>query len=213
MALSDKQRQKKIQLKKKKRQSVKKVSDEKRMNEGKAIQYANFPIHECIMPEILFETGMGTVSIARRVSDDKIALAGFVLDVFCLGVKNAIFRVVSDSDYERYKSNLIETHEEMLLERTHPASVRKLVEGAIAYAEGLGFSPHRDYKNAKGLFGEIDSKACPIKFEFGKDGKPFYIQGPHESDKQARKIMDQLHKKCGEGNYHFMMEAEDSFFG
>lgn len=213
MALDDKQRQKKLQQKKKKRQLAKKTTGRNRILEGKSVHYANCPVHECIMPGGLFEIGIGTVSIARRVSDDKIALAGFVLDVFCLGVKNAIFRVVSDSDYERYKSNLIETHEEMLLERTHPASVRKLVEGAVAYAEGLGFSPHRDYKNAKGLFGEIDSKACPIKFEFGKDGKPFYIQGPHESDKQARKIMDQLHKKCGEGNYHFMMEAEDSFFG
>ena len=212
MALSDKQRQKKLQRKKKKRQSVKSPISKNRMAEDKAVQYANYPIHECIVPNGLFETGVGTASVSRRLSADKIALAGFVLDVFCLGVKNALFRVVSDSEYEYYKSNLLDSHEGQSLEIIHPTSARKLIEGAVAYADNLGFKPHRDYKNAKELFGKIDSQASPVKYDFGKDAKPFYMQGPHETDEQARNIMNKLHRKCGEGNYHFLMEVGENSF-
>jgi hypothetical protein len=89
---------------------------------------------------------------------------------------------------------------------------KKLIEGAIHYAEELGFSPHRDYHNAKNIFGDIDPSVCPVKYTYGKDGKPFYIRGPNESSSQASKIVDQLHTRCGEGNYNYLVTLGEDIF-
>jgi hypothetical protein len=43
----------------------------------------------------------------------------------------------------------------------HNSCARKLIEGGAIYADHYGFKPHRDYKMAKQIFGEIDATACP----------------------------------------------------
>ena len=207
MALHDKQRLKKLERKKNKRKTTKKITAKNFISTEKTLHYANHPIHECIVPVDLFTTGIGIVSIARRLPKDEIVIAGFTLDVFCLGVKNAIFNVLDEPDYDFLKSKIWGSRDEHSLKLVDPMSARKLIEGAVAYAKNLGFKPHRDYKNTKGIFGSIDSKASPVKYDFGKDGMPFYIQGPNESEKQARNIVDKLYKRCGEGHYHFLLKS------
>ena len=92
-----------------------------------------------------------------------------------------------------------------------PECLRKLIEGAVAYAAEVGFSYHPDYENAKGIFGDIDSSSCSESFTYGKDGKPFYMRGPYETRAQAQRIVEQLHEHCGEGGYHFLIELEPGF--
>ena len=70
--------------------------------------------------------------------------------------------------------------------------MRKIIEGAVDYADELGFSPHPDCRSAKVIFGDIDAGACPVKYDFGQEGMPMYIRGPNESINQAKKIVDQL---------------------
>jgi hypothetical protein len=70
----------------------------------------------------------------------------FVVDVFCLGVKNALFRVLSEFDYDTLKTSLMASHEDQAFESIHPACARKLVEGAVAYAEELSFSCHFEFR-------------------------------------------------------------------
>ena len=104
------------------------------------------------------------------------------------------------------------THEGQFFEKTHPSCVKKLVEGAVNYANNLGFSPHRDYHNSIELLATIDSSACPVKYEYGKDGKPFYIQGPHETPEQIEGIINKLRNKCGDGGYNFTTSIGAEFF-
>jgi hypothetical protein len=151
----------------------------------------------------LFEKGTGYVSVARfkRTGDAEIGI--FLVDVFCLGVKDAFFLQYSPGEYR-----------EQVLERAFeaegrtpmsPACARKLVENAVAYAAGLGFAPHSDYRKGCRVFGGIDAGECTETFVFGKDGKPLYIQGPNESSARARQIVAQLERRCGHDNYHFLM--------
>jgi hypothetical protein len=79
----------------------------------------------------------------------------------------------------------------------------------ITLVLGLGFSYHRDYKNARDIFGDIGASVCPVKYDFGQEGKPMYIRGPNESTGQARKIVSQLDRKCGEGNYHYLISLDN----
>jgi len=150
--MNAKKKQKKIEKKKKKRKFRKKSLGANLQSRNKASSYAKFPFHECLVPNGLFETGLGNIMVTRRTSDGSIAISAFIVDVYCLGVKNALSSVSSEHDYEhKIKSRIIETHEDQQFENVHPACARKLIEGAISYAKELGFYPHRDYKDAKGI--------------------------------------------------------------
>jgi hypothetical protein len=190
MAISEQQRQKKLAKKKQKRASiVSKISPPSAMD--KASAYAKYPIHECMIPDNLFESGIGEVVVARRISPNNIAMAAFVVDVFCLGIKNALFKVLSEQDYEIFKFNFSEKTG-TTFEKLHLTCAKKLIDWALAYAKDLGFNAHPDYKNAKDIFGDIEANACPVGYCFGKDGKPFYIRGPYEDQVKAQRIINTL---------------------
>jgi len=38
--------------------------------------------------------------VTRRIPNGDIAMSAFVIDVFCLGVKDAMFMVLPESEYE-----------------------------------------------------------------------------------------------------------------
>src|ERR1700722_9982765 len=47
-----------------------------------------FPILNCQIAESLEETGLGWVMLSRGSPDGRVAVANFLVDVYCLGVKN-----------------------------------------------------------------------------------------------------------------------------
>lgn len=205
MAISEKQKQKKLLKKNKKRKLIKKTSTPNLQAIQKASNYAKFPIYECLIPKTLFKAGIGTIVVTRQEPAGTIAISSFVVDVFCLGVKDALFKVISVSEYEDImRPRLADLHGNEPFDKIEPACARKLVEGAVSYAKELGFSPHEDYHNAKGIFGDIENSECQEEYNYGKEGKPFYIRGPHESMNRAKQIIDQLHNKCGEENYDYI---------
>jgi hypothetical protein len=210
MAISEKRKQKKLQDKKRKRKALLgKAARASVISGHKAVSYSGFPVHECLAPEGLFETGLGSVIWTRRTPHGTIAISAFIVDVFCLGVKDAFFHVRSEGEYEStVKPSLTQAHGQAF-HNVHPSCARKLIEGAVRYAEELGFSPHQDYQNAKGIFGDIDADACPTEFTYGRDGKPFYIRGPNESVSRAKGIVDQLQRKCGEGNFEYLLPPNE----
>lgn len=160
------------------------------------------PVHECLVPVELFEMGIGNLVLSRRLANGEIVAAFFLVDVFCLGVKNAFFRVLPEHEYRSMVRD-VSRHE--ALTTMEPACMRKLVEGAEAYARDLGFSPHPDYHVSKLIFGDIDPDECPTSFTFGKDGKPFYVSGPHETPARSRRIVDTLAKRCGPDGFHYLV--------
>ena len=166
---------------------------------------ANSPIHEALVPAKLFELGMGNLVFSRSLPDGHMALAAFLLDVFCLGVKNAFVAIVARDEYAQRLSSWSAAES---LQPMHPTCFRNLVEGGVAYAHDLGFSPHEDYAVASQIFGDVESTACPTRFEYGHDGKPFYISGPHETATQVQAIVEQLQRRLGTGNFDCLVLAQ-----
>jgi hypothetical protein len=169
-------------------------------------QALHAPVYECWEPEQLFETGIGTVIVSRKTEGNEILMAMFLLDVYCLGVKNSGILLMNEEEY-RFRMEHLRKHETPIF--IHPSCARKLVEETEEYAEELGFSPHKDYKNAKKIFGEIEKNACPRSFEFGKNGKPVYISGPYDSAIFSKKVVDKLMKKCGPDGFDYLMMLGD----
>ncbi|MBF0231909.1 MAG: hypothetical protein HQK65_02580 [Desulfamplus sp.] len=213
MALDSKKLQKKKTkkaAKQKARQNQRKKSSViKGLAGSTSIKYAlEAPVHECWMPETLFKSssGVGTVVISRKTRGHEILMAGFLLDVFCLGVKDAYIRTMSEKEYQ-LQLEYISANE--FMKKIDSSCARKLIEGAEQYAENLGLHPHKDYHAAKKIFGDIKVEGCADSFTFGKNGRPFYATGPHDSERFRRNIINQLTKTCGADGFEHLLIWED----
>ncbi|HUY32951.1 MAG TPA: hypothetical protein VMV69_09230 [Pirellulales bacterium] len=160
-----------------------------------------WPITATLVPDGLWDVGLGQLVIARRTPAGQIACGVFLVDVFCLGVKNAFWKVMGNAEYDTMIDK-IETHGRLL--EVAPEYFSKLVHCAADYAQSLGFAPHRDFRAARLLLEGIDPSLCLDEFEFGKDGKPFYIRGPNESFDKARLIANHISALDG----HFLVGVE-----
>jgi hypothetical protein len=151
------------------------------------------PVADVYTPEALFDDGLGSVWFSRRLEDGRYALSVFLVDVYCLGVKSTMHAILDEDKYLMHIENFLHISEETFVPGD-PATVRKLVESAVAYARGLGFEPHADYKIAKILFGDVDAAASDAYFAFGRDGNPYYAPGPGDTPAEQRRVVKQLEK-------------------
>ena len=142
------------------------------------------PLHSCLVQSELFENGFGMVVLTRKTGARMLALATFLVDVLCLGVKDAIFREIEDAELESFLDTFEVTAP---FEAVDPSYARKLLRDAAAYARSLGLEPHADYAAVESLFGDVDADACKEEFQFGFEGKPLYIPGPTELPTQIRR--------------------------
>ncbi len=168
------------------------------------------PIHECFIPENLFspDLGMGKIIVSRKSPVNEVLVSVFLVDVFCLGIKDSFIYLLTEEDYI---SGLMKTFGSENLKTGDPACARKIVEEAVDYANNLGFSPDKNYNSAKKIFRDIDVNNCTHSFEFGKDGKPYFMSGPNDSEIFCWKVINQLNKKCGADGYHFLTAMSDPF--
>ncbi len=216
MAINPQKRQKQLAKKKAKRKTAaKKMVNTISNFLSSHSMIATAPIHECFVPSGLFASGIGTVFISRKMPNGDIVAGFFMLDAFCLGVKNAFFRELSPSEYQQFYSEIKQTEEP---QPSSPACARKLIEDCVSYAKSIGMEAHPDYKEAKKIFGDINTEECSDEFVFGKDGKPFYFSGPYDTQEKIKKIVNKLTKTCGPDGFHYVMatdsddyEGEDDF--
>jgi hypothetical protein len=159
---------------------------------------AKWPVVQALAAASLWVNGIGSLAIARKESEDGLVAAVFLVDVYCLGVKNAFWRACTPGEFNELLDRMEETQSMRPIE---PACLVKIVHGAVAYAESFGFSPHPDYHHAARLLDGIDPAACEREFTFGRDGKPLYFQGPNESPEEAAAIIQRI---SGAGG-HFMV--------
>ncbi len=164
------------------------------------------PVHAAYIADTFSKQGIGHVIIARAIPDGRIVAGVFLVDVYCLGVKNAFMMVQSPSDFENAIEQQFSIND---LKPATPACARKLIDDAIAYARDLGFEPHRDFRDASVVLGDIDPAECDQSYTFGKDGKPLYIAGPHDSDAMIHRVMTQLRNRGGPDGSHFMIPLND----
>lgn len=222
MAIDQRKRQKKLAKERAKRKAKAQASRQSQQVRPSSFQRfglefelaARGPIHECYLNERLLDPGnnqgMGTVVVSRLGSGGMIAVGVYLLDVFCLGVKDAFARLVTREEFSHFLS---QTKTQEPLKKVEPAMARKLVEDAVAYARGIGFEPHPDFRPARKLLDDIDTSACTVEFTFGDRGKPHFISGPYETSSRIRTICETLERKCGKGNYHTTIFLGDPFGG
>ncbi len=121
--------------------------------------------------------GVALVLVARAGRGDRISVCGYLVDTFCLGVKNVVGPArMRECDLPAFVRTYFAAFPAPAI-RAPIELARHVVLGAAAFASGLGFAPHPDFAAARGHLGELDE---PCAITFGREGRPLYVQGPYD---------------------------------
>ena len=169
---------------------------------GRVRVAAKGAIIKCTRTETLFEIGIGHVIVARALPTGLIGCAHFLVDTFCLGIKDVFYIEVSRSELS---AHLDEQDSVDRLIDIEPAYARKLILDAAAYAAGFGLAAAQGTPAIEAIFGDVDPGACTHTFTFGQDGEPCFIAGPNDTPARVRAIRKILEKSHGGGG---LVDAE-----
>jgi len=143
------------------------------------------------------DAGMHSVYAIRQTRNGTVASV-FLVDSFCLGVKDSFFIRSFDLDAFRDRNRDLET------EKVSPEHALKFILDAISYARSIGFEPSAETDICKQIFGTTDAAECKTEFVFGKNGKPWYMSGPHDSSEKQIRIL-QILTQLGAGNFDYTL--------
>lgn len=154
--------------------------------------------------------GLTRVVVARTRDEGWVEAGVFLIDSFCLGVKDALLCEFAAVDWPLELNRILPADERIAM---HPACARKFIEGAVAYAGDLGIAPHRDYRKARRAFGSVSASDCPETFTYGDNGKPLFIAGPHDDEERIERVLRLLTAKLGPEGFHFILPQEEDDLG
>lgn len=165
------------------------------------------PLGKCyIAPPDWQEKGMAQIIISRVRPNGNIVMASFLVDTFCLGVKDAGYH--ENMTTESFQDYLDNYKYGMGLEEISYEEAHNIIYGAIAFAEDGGIKPSKDFDPA-GYILENDTEDIPlIEYDFGKNGKHFLIVNANRREMPFYHI---LKKNLGD-NFEYILpfgEEED----
>ena len=135
---------------------------------------ATYPVDKCLVNESWKERGLATLFIVRQLPNSKFIVGVYLVDLLCLGVKdtfchaNVPYTVIEDK-IVRSRVHLVPIDYE---------DARSMFLGGIEFARQHGFDPHPDWKDSQPIV--EPEKPFVHKYKFGMNGKPMFIQGPHD---------------------------------
>ncbi len=149
-------------------------------------------------------SGLVGVVVARRHRPHRVSVCGYLVDTYCLGVKDALGpRVMGEGDLPTFRNRFFSAFGDAQAPIEAPLDLaRHLVWGAIDYACRLGFEPHSDFGPTADHLGPWHETSA---ITFGRHGVPLYIQGPHDS---SARVFRTLNSSVGKDNYHFIAAVD-----
>src|SRR5271154_304969 len=129
------------------------------------IDAATAPDFACLATEGLFDLGIGWVVAARHLPSGSVGVGVFLVDVWCQGIKDAFFKVMTRRELDEHMSLM---NGEYQLLPIDPPIARKLLRDSVAYAASFGLPPSENFADIELIFG--DTPLAEETFSFGKDG-------------------------------------------
>ncbi len=167
-----------------------------------------FPLLECWISSNWQENNLGLVEIlvAREQPDGEICFGVFLIDKFCLGLKNTFAR--AGFSRTRYQGEIHHLFHEILPVACPPELAHQMIYASIEYAAQFGFTPEKDFALTQYMLAPRGELPEPYTLSFGRDGKPFFVAGPYDN---TQLILKQLEQTAGPGNYDYLVMAPDMF--
>jgi len=184
---------------KKKQQAQQFLSPEKFLKE----RMRSVEIGKCYVSDGIWEQGMGHVMVTRKHTGGKVSFGNFLVDTYCLGVKNCMYRLRME-DYEL--DELLEDMQDRLgIHEVEYVEAHNIVWGAVEFALEGGIEPHKDFALAK-YFLEEDTEDIPlIDYDFGYEGKHLLVAN---DNLELTTYLPTLRKNLPESLVKWIVKAE-----
>lgn len=147
------------------------------------------------------EMGHARVAVTRQIGAQGSG-AIFLVDLYCLGVKDVMGRLRSIKEFEMFVPAVYFDGDPEIISSD---LAREIVWGGVRYARSLGFEPHPEFEDEKYLLGEEVMPKGTITFG-GPHGKPLYVVGPND---MVEEIVQTLEARVGKDG--FEVEYPDEF--
>ena len=193
----NKKHYKKMAKSKNKRKKKRSVQTPKRLTPEQYIfqKARSLPIAKVYMSdEEAIEEGICSIFILREQPSGTYILGIFLVDLFCLGVKDAFYRFgITRDDFaeylEHYNSN------GATLEETSPEYAHGIIKSSLEYAAKFGIQPHKGFKLAQYILNDMKTvKKANIRHP--KVPKYLTLRASYNP-----LVIAALNKSVGAGNY------------
>jgi hypothetical protein len=166
-----------------------------------------FPMFSCqISEDWQGDSGMAQVAVARLQPDSRIAYGIYLIDKFCLGLKNTSYGAnLSAAEFQ----DLCPSGHTMPMQPCAPELAHQMIFQAIDYAAQFGFKPQKDYKWSRLILEKRGTLPETYPITFGREGKPFYVSGPYDNPEA---VIARLEKTAGPGNYDYVIQTGEPPF-
>jgi len=150
--------------------------------------YFGSPLYEAYLSSALERSGIGNIILSRRTAGGMIAGVIFLCDHYCLGVKDCTPFLESEAGYRSLYRRIDESEHLIAVD---PGTFKHYITGLVRWTRDLGIEPGSQYRFCAQILIGIEENATTT-FHYGKDGMPFYINGPHETPRQIMEIVNKL---------------------
>lgn len=168
----------------------------------------SLPIFKCLVNEGWEEGGLSQVTTARSHINGNITYCSYLVDLHCLGVKDTFYDFnITEEQFDVMRKRMSQGYD--LVEIDY-ALAHNIIHAGWEFGEETGFKPHKDFLSITQYMLEEDNDEIPlIEIACGdSDGKPIYVQSPFDDEASVRRIIAQLEKNVGRGNYRFVMQDD-----
>ena len=117
-------------------------------------------IGKCYVTAGIWDDGLGHVFVTRKHKGGKLSLAGFLVDVGCLGVKDSYVELRLEPEMVRERFSYIEDSIGPLKEINYNEA-HNIIYGAVEFAEEAGISPDKSFATSR-LFLAEDTEDIPL---------------------------------------------------
>ena len=130
------------------------------------------PIDACYINEGWKKSGLASILIVRKHTNNNYTFGVYLVDIFALGTKDTFFNFnVSKS----VVSELLERMQDDKFIKTEYSLIHNIIYGGNEFAEDNGYKVCKDFKLTQFILEEDTEDVEFIDIEFGKNGKPFLI--------------------------------------
>lgn len=166
------------------------------------------PIYKCYASKDFETSSEGTIMVVRQHAGDKFTCGLYLVDRYCLGVKDASYRLRLDgTEFDEFLDMFEDDFNPHFIsyEEAH-----NWVWGAVGFAEDAGIEPCKEFELAQYVLSEDDDEVELIEFDFGdKDGKHCLLA---ESRLEASTYLPLMKKNLGK-EFSFCLGPQDMIHG
>jgi hypothetical protein len=121
------------------------------------------------------DEGIGTLMVLGHITSGSYAMAGFLIDFWCVGLKDAFGqKQIARAEFDQQIMPQWRTGGETI-GKIEPEAARRLIAGAIRFSHQNGFRLPEHWDRYAAILGDLGDIAKADLSEFGVDGKLRYV--------------------------------------